>query len=239
MTGEQARRSICDDIGARLDCSTAMKVLCGLWLIPSVALTWIGFVSMGIRDTAPEVTLHSLEKVQAMSVLLAIFTLVVAAMWAIRVGDHLPEYRRTIGRRSEEARFVHFSFGVITIATFTTAKLTDGTGPWFTIAAWSAFLFFVGLLRPISAAPVVRPYTLTAFAAACLFQLTVGWLHLLDPAGEFAITTVAQGLVLAWTATASVREVAGAQRAVRFGRAVDSTNREQVRRPLAEPAVGH
>lgn len=238
-TGEQARRSICDDIGTHLDCSTALKLLCGLWLLPGVALTWIGFVSMGIRTPGADITLGSLEKVQALSLLLAIFTLVVAAMWAIRVGDQLPEYRRVLRRRSEEARFVHFSLGVMAVAAFVTAKLTGDAVPWFTISAWTGFFFVVGLLRPIAAAPVVRPYTLSAFAAACLFQITVGWLHLLDPSGQFAMITVAQGLVLAWTATAAVREIGATQRAVRFGRSSETLSREQVRRPLAEPAVGH
>ena len=214
-------------------------MLCGLWLVPGIALTWIGFVSMGIRNPDSSATLRSLEKVQAGSLLLAIFTVVVAAMWAIRVGDRLPEYRGTLRRRSEEARFVHYSLGVMALAAFITAKLTGNAVPWFAISAWTGFFFAVGLLRPVAAAPVVRPYALSAFAVACVFQITVGWLHLLDPSGQFAMITVAQGLVLAWTATAALREIGATQRLVRFGRSAETVSREQVLRPLAEPAVGH
>ncbi|MEM9651366.1 MAG: hypothetical protein AAGA65_04670 [Actinomycetota bacterium] len=243
-TGEQARRSICDDIGARLDCSTGLKILCCLWLVPGVALTWIGLVALGIRTPGSGVARGSLEKIQAMSVMLIIFTVVVAAMWTIRVCDVLPAYRRplrgrTLHRRSPEARLAQVGLAGAIVGAGAIARTVNDPTPWLTIAAWAGFFLTVGLLRPLATAPVVRPYVLMAFAAACLYQVTVGWIHVLDPTGPFAVTVVAQGLVLAWTATAAAREVGVTQRAVRFGLADRSVSREQVRRPLAEPAVGH
>ena len=238
-TGEQQRRSLCDDIGARLDCSTGLKLLCGLWLAPGIALTWFGFGSMGIRASDGGIPLGSLEKVQAASIMLCIFSVVVAAMWAIRVGDEVPSYRSALRPRSTEAKLANASLAGIAVVTLIIAQTTAEAGPWFTIAAWAGFFTVVGMLRPLAAAPVARPQTLMAFAAACAFQVTVGWLHLLDPSGPFAVTTVAQGLILVWTATAAVREIGATQRVVRFGRATDAVSREQAPLPLAEPAVGH
>lgn len=216
-----------------------MKALCGLWLIPGVALTWIGFVSMGLRRAENANPLRSLEQVQAMTVVLAIFTAVIGMMWAVRIIDHMPDHTPRMVKPSGRACAVHLGAGAVAVAAFVIGRLTGDGGLWIGLAAIAGFVAGLGLLRPLSAAPVGRPRTLVAFGAATIFQLTIGWLHLLDPAGRLAMTTVAAGLILAWTATAAVREVGATQRLVRVGQPIDLVSREQVRRPLAEPVVGH
>lgn len=223
-----------------MDCSTGLKLLCLSWLVPGVALTWIGFGSMGIRTAATP--LAPLEMVQAISALLFIFAAVMAAMWMVRVGDQLPTYRRPRSRRPARGYLATAVLGLVALAALVAARTATGagsaSGPWYAIAAGAGFFFALGLLRPLAGAPVARPATVMAFAAACIYQVTVGWLHLLDPAGPYAITIVGQGLALIWTATAATREVGATQRLVRLGRRA-SISREQAPLPLAGPAVGH
>ncbi|MEM7272021.1 MAG: hypothetical protein AAF547_02975 [Actinomycetota bacterium] len=237
-TGEQRRRSICEEVGDHLDCSTAVKSLCLGWVVSGIALTWAGFGAIGLRSVDTAAQLRTLERIQAIAVLLTIFTIVVGAIWSLRVDHALPNHQ-TPGRTGWRRRAVHAGAAAVAGLVLPAASMTGGGSVLLPVLAWSGFIAALVVLRPLHRAPVTRPSTVTALAAAVLFQMTVGWLHLLDPGGPLAPTLIVQGLVLAWTATAAAREIGTIQQLVRRGVPAPELSREPVRPPLPEPAVGH
>ena len=64
--------------------------------------------------------------------------------------------------------------------------------------------FWAGLALPrwLTRCPGLWSGPVAALAVGMAFQLTVGWLHLADPAAMSSPIPLAEGLILAWAAAA-------------------------------------
>lgn len=208
------------------------------WVLMAAALIWAGFAAVGLRSVEVAAQVRMLERIQAAGVLLAIFSVVIGAIWTLRAIDLFPGYR-VPARPGLTGRLVPAGAAAVAAVVLPAASFGDGPSLLAPVVAWSAFLAGLAVLGPLSQAPVTRAYTLTAFAAVALFQLTVGWLHLLRPTGPLTAALIVQGLLLAWTAIAASREIGAVQRVIRLDAEAPAVTLESARQPLPEPAVGH
>lgn len=210
----QTPRSISEQIGARCDAATAIRLLCWSWIVPAVMLVWAGLAATGFRGGGDHGVAMALARTQAVAVLLAIFTPVVGLIWALRTWDHLPGPAQATEADRDGLRNVfvgpigHLVAAVVAGATLIGAIARhDLSVPLTVVAATAGCYACLIVPRTVLRAPVPSSFHLAMFNTAIIGQVTFGWLHLLHPAGKTNSLLIAEGLALAWAATAAGRAV--------------------------------
>lgn len=175
-----------------------LRALCGAWLVPAASLVWMGFASTGLREVDDHSLSLALGRTQALAVLLAIFTVPVAA---------------TAFLRSDPAPHRLCPIPVGRLLGLALAAPVAGAGVvWpslapvlFPVAALAGFWTGLAVAYRLLGRGTPDSGPLAALVVGVAFQLTVGWLHLAHPAGVASPALVAEGLILAWAATAAAR----------------------------------
>lgn len=204
-----------------MNCSVGLQSFCVAWIVPAVALAWTGLGAVGLRVADDAAVAVAIDRIQALTVLLAIFTVIVGAIWAVRTWGRAPSLGS--GRRLLPGGSVHLVallVALIAICGATAApELADALTP---IAAVSAFCAGLVLPRLLLLAPIGQTVPAVTLATVVTYQLTMGWLHSIYPTAGLSWLLVVEGLLLAWAATAAARVVAGAGLRSRFGLPADS-----------------
>jgi hypothetical protein len=188
-----------------------MQGLCIAWLYPAISLVWIGFAPAGLRSSDDAAIAAALNGAQAIAVLLTIFTVLIGGIWALRTWEYLPAGELTSTGRRSIGPFGHAAAAPVVVVA-TVAAIVIGRGaPLFGAASLLAVISgcYAGLLLPrwLLRAPLDRAFPVAAFSAAMIFQVTIGWLHVLRPRGQLAPLLLVEGLILSWAAIAAARAV--------------------------------
>lgn len=234
-SGAQNRWSISDEIAAKVNYSTTMQALCIAWLYPAISMVWAGFASSGLRSVDDEAVSAAVDRSQAVAVLLAIFTCLIGCIWAVRTWAYLPasELWRTRRRLSGPVGHVAAAVAVVpaVVGSVAVGRSSSLFLPLTTLACVVGCYAGLLLSRWLLRAPLERAFPVAAFSAAMMFQITVGWMHVVSPNGPLAALIVVEGLTLSWAAVAAARAVAATT--------VDLVSPVPALPPLPEPAVGH
>ena len=183
------------------------------WLIPAAALTLVGGGAVGRMEglVGDAGAVH--EWIRAVMVLLALFTLLLGAIWAIRT------WPARGGRPASEPAHlltVHGSLAAASIVLATTAQTTGGDDRLWSAAAVAALGAMMVVPRCVARVwSVFSP--ITALAALVAWEMSVGWLQLLGSSILGSIVIVAEGLALAWCAAAAARVVWSAMPTAEIG----------------------
>ncbi len=207
-----------------------LRVLFGAWLLPAASLIWIGLATTGFRETGETSLALALGRTQAISLLLAVFTILIGASAAVRQqtpADREPP-EAAVGRSLDgpvvdlapeavdvpvaaaAARFGwlagHAAAGAL--AMLMAAAAAIGLGPLEIVLPIAAVLGLVGglaLPRALLRCRSGHGGPLAVLAIAVVFQLSIGWLHVVHPAGMASPLLAVEGVLLAWAATAAAR----------------------------------
>ncbi len=208
-SGASKRWSISDEIAAKINYSTTMRALCMAWLYPAVSLIWAGLGTLGLRSMSEAGIRATLERAQAVAVLLAIFTVLVGCIWAVRTWPYLPTSGFSRIKRRWNGPLAHAAAVPAGGAAALACLATDGPVLPLILIAGAAGCF-AGMIIPrwLRQAPLPQAKFLTAFSAALVAQVTLGWAPVLNPGGGLnALIVVTNGLVLAWAAIVGARAV--------------------------------
>ena len=237
-----------------------MQALCVAWLIPAIGLVWTGFAATGLRSLTEAEATASLERLQAMVVMLGIFSVPIGCIWALRTWSHIPSLTVIESKRRMAGPLGHLvSLGVSALAVLGLLAVGVSTSSVAWVAALSGCHAGLLLTRWLQYAPLVRSFPVVVLSAGAVAQTTVGWMHVVNPGGRLSALLVVEGLALAWAAIAAARVVAmvePAQRSVQIpvehGEAavqvaaasdadatVDLISQAPALQSLPEPAVGH
>ena len=187
-----------------------LRLLFGAWLIPAAALMWIGLAATGLRAVDPSALGLALGRTQAMAVLLAVFTVLIGASAFVRRPQLVPAPPVDSGHRRgpspAPSPLLHLSALVTAAISILAAGALGSAGSalW-SLAALSAFAAGLYLPRALVRLPCPWAGPLAALAAGMVFQLTVGWLHVVHPAGMASPALIIEGLILAWASVAAAR----------------------------------
>ena len=237
-----------------------MQALCVAWLIPAIGLVWTGFAATGLRSlTEAEVT-ASLERLQAMVVMLGIFSVPIGCTWALRTWSHVPALTVIESKRAMAGPLGHLvALAISALAVFglVAVGVTASRLAW--VAALAGCHAGLLLTRWLQYAPLVRSFPVVVLSAGAVAQTTVGWMHVVNPGGRLSALLVVEGLALAWAAIAAARVIAMGEPArqpvqipAERGEAVvqvaaasdaeatvDLISQAPALQSLPEPAVGH
>ncbi len=199
-----------------------VRLLVLLWAAPAMLMT-VGGTRALLGSITPIALTGYLAVARAAMVVLAIFTLLVGAMWVVRVWDHVPGLSAlTIGFWGSLGRWTtHLRFLMVATGCALAAPSLGSAA----VVAWSmaaAFAFVAGLLLPrwLTRSGHDGGKAFAWLAGLLGFELTVGWLvwSLAEslPAEAMAGFAVARGLgmvvaVLASTYRLGIGLVAPAQ----------------------------
>lgn len=251
-SGEQ-RWSISDEVGSKVTYSTTVQALCLSWMIPAIGLVWTGFATIGLRSISAAELAGGLERIQAVVVMLAIFTMPIGCIWALRTWPSIEGLRAVGGRRPIARPGMHaVSLAVAAVALLGMQLTGWGSGPFAIVASAAGFHAALLLARWLQHAPVDRTFPLVALSVGACFQATIGWQHILNPNSMLAPLLVIEGLGLAWAAIAAARVVrsveSGFEQTVAAVAEADETastsadpepiSQAPALQPLPEPAVG-
>ncbi len=207
--GVKRPESISETLGARLTCSTAMRMVCLSWIIPGVALVWIGFASVGLRSVDERDLSRSLDGVEAVSVLLAIFGCLIGLLWVLRTMDHIPAASRIGSGSTLTGLAGHAATAVVAVAAGLLVAVGDRPHPVaIVLVVGAAFYTLLVVARWVLLTSIASAVPLALLSVGIAYQLTVGWLHVLHPTGILAPLLVVEGLALAWASLAAARVVA-------------------------------
>lgn len=207
--GVKRPQSISETLGARLTCSTAMRIVCLAWTVPGVALVWIGFASIGLRSVDDRDLSSSLDGVVAVSVLLAIFGCLIGLLWVLRTMDHIPAISRVGSGSLVTGLPGHLAAGVVAMAAGLLVTVGDRPHPVaVAVAVTAGFYTLLVVARWVLLTCVDPAAPLAALSVGIAYQLTIGWVHVLHPTGVLAPLLVVEGLALAWASLAAARVVA-------------------------------
>ena len=237
--------SIVDGLAARVTRSTILRALCLAWLAPATWLLWVGLAVSGLRAQTADQIAMALDRIQALSLVLAVFTHAVGLLWLLRV---VPVRPRPPAGDCRAARWrVDGAAGHALAAALAVAAgtaLAAGIGPVRAVAALAAGAAWYaasGAGRLLLATPLASPLPLAALSWATCYRLTAGWSLPAAPGGPLAPLLLAEGLMLAWVSLAAARAVlagAPADDAIDVVARVDLVSQAPARRSLPEPAVG-
>ena len=201
-------QAIIDEVAPRFTITTALRMLCLAWLMPAVGLVWVGFATVGIRSVDEADRVRSLDRIQAVAIMLAIFGCLVGLRWALRTMDYLPSVRR-IG--ADSRWFGVRSHGVAAVVAMVSglaATVGPELRPRLALVAVGAGFYALSLVsRWLLRAPLDPALPLALLGLGAGFQVTIGWLHVLYPTGALSPLLVIEGLILAWIALAAGRVV--------------------------------
>lgn len=186
-----------------------MQALCVAWLYPAVSLVWSGFASIGLRTADDGEIAASLDRAQAIAVLLAIFTMLVGGIWAVRTWEYLPVSALTRKRGHLTGPIGHLLAIPVALGAALGAAIIESLAmPLATVAGAAGC--YAGLLLPrwLLRAPLGRAFPIAAFSAVVMFQITLGWMHVLTPSASTSALLIVEGLGLAWAAVAAARSIA-------------------------------
>ncbi len=235
-----------------------MQALSLAWVLPAVGLVWTGFAAIGLRDLTQSEVATSLGRIQALVVMLSIFTVPVGCIWALRTWRRIPGLA-VLGRGNRlSGPQGHLISLVIAVLAVLGLLVTDRAGNALTwIAAIAGCHAGLIVSRWVRYAPLNRSFPAAVLSAGAALQATVGWLHVVNPGAPLAPLIVVEGLALAWAAIAATRILAGvepltepsepaAEPAISMAHAhqnadatVDLISQAPALQSLPEPAVGH
>jgi hypothetical protein len=222
-TGELQPPSICEEWGAKATRGLTLRMLCGAWLLPAASLVWMGFASTGLREVDDASLALALGRTQALALLLTVLGAPLAATAFLRspageparpprlreepVGLGLrPPWRPRTGIEAGLGLAGHLICLVLAVSSAAAGVAWPSLSPaLFPAAALAGFWAALALPRWLLARPGADAGPLAALVVGIAFQLTVGWLHLAHPGGVASPALVAEGMVLAWAATAAAR----------------------------------
>lgn len=207
-----------------------LRILFGAWLLPAASLIWIGLATTGVRETGEASLALALGRTQATSLLLAVFTVLIGASAVVRHRSVLDEAGSTPagdaptdppgdqlapassrGPASGDGIRLTWLAGHAAAAALAlpmAAIAAVGLGRLevvLPIAAVSALAAGLALPRALLRCRSGRCGPLAALAVAVVFQLSIGWLHVVHPAGMASPLLAVEGVLLAWAATAAAR----------------------------------
>ncbi len=207
-----------------------MRMLAFAWIVPAVSLCILGMTEVAgfaIIDATGRV--QRLHEVRAVVTLLSILTVLVGTIWALRSWDLLPG----LGSIKQDSwrlgpKFHGLALAVAAAAIFV-APFVDGTTSSLDLILWwtAAVAAFVGgslLPRWLRQIGEFSSQSMAFFAAVIVYQLTIGWLHMVTWTAVGSIVLLAEGIAMA------VFSVAAAFAVPAFGR-------RHLR--IAEPPVLH
>lgn len=181
-----------------------LRVLCGAWLVPAASLMWVGLATTGLRSISEASLSLALGRTQAVVVLLTLFTMLVAASVCIRQPRRLRPAARPGGSTPWLAGH-GVALGLAFLAVATGVALRSLTPFLWPVAALSGFIAGLAVPRALLRIPGVWSGPLAALAVGASFQLTIGWLHVANPAALASPILIVEGLVLAWAAASAAR----------------------------------
>ncbi len=185
-----------------------MRLLCGVWLVPAASLIWIGLASTDLRHANDSSQLLALGRTQAMAMLLAMLTILIGASVFVRHGADRSDRSRP-GDRCAPASVLLASHGTaaaLAVAAAVAGLLVDRAAPiLYPVAAVLGFWALLALPRVLLRSADGWTSPLVALGVGISFQLTIGWLHLADPASVLSPVLIVEGLVLAWVAASAAR----------------------------------
>lgn len=182
--------------------------MCIAWLYPAVSLVWAGSGTLGLWSMSEADVRATLDRAQAVAVLLAIFTVLVGGIWAVRAWPYLPTSAFSRTRSRWNGPLAHGVAVPVAVAAALACLAADGrVVPLMALAGAAGC--FAGLIIPrwLLQAPLPHATPLAGFSAAIVTQVTLGWLPVLNPNGFQAVIVVVNGLVLAWAAVVGARAV--------------------------------
>ena len=222
-TGDLRPPSICEEWGAKATRGLTLRMLCGAWLLPAASLVWMGFASTGLRQVDDASLALALGRTQALALLLTVLSVPVAATAFLRspagepalrpslraetVGLGLgPPWRPRTGIEAGLGLAGHLICLVLAVSAAAAGVASPSLSPaLFPAAALAGLWAALAVPRWLLARPGADTGPLAALLVGVAFQLTVGWLHLAHPGGVASPALVAEGIVLAWAATAAAR----------------------------------
>jgi hypothetical protein len=189
-----------------------LRLLCGAWLVPATSLIWIGLATAGLRTISEASLAEALGRTQAAAVILAVFTLLIGASVFVRQtapllpADESAPTDGLAGGPSGPWLAVHAVLLLVALPAVPLGLLVASLAPllW-TLAALAGFAGALALPRALLRFPEAWSGPLAALAVGIVFQLTVGWLHVVHPVGVASPVLVAEGLILAWAAASAAR----------------------------------
>ena len=217
-TGDN-RWSISDEVGSKVTYETIMQALCLAWIIPAIGLLWTGFANIGLRSVAAADLVSSVGRIQAMVVMLAIYTVPLGSIWALRAWPSIHGLAALKSDRWWLRPSVHLISLVVAVVALVAARLLGSNSATASVSAslagplvlfGSVAGFNAGLLIPrwLRHAPLHRTFPTVVLSFGVVFQATLGWQHLVSPGGFMSPLLVVEGLGLTWAAIAATRSIA-------------------------------
>lgn len=195
--------SIVESVGSRVTCSAIMASVTLAWTVPAAILALVGgtAISGGLGITGGAATAHGWAR--ATMVVLAMLTFPIGGIWAIRWWP--PTVART---RAEWSRLVtvHGSLFAAAAGLAALTTLTSSDDRIWSAAALTGLGGAMVLPRLISRTwSSLSP--VTALVALIGYELTIGWLQLLDSSVLGSMLLLAEGLALVWCSVSATRAV--------------------------------
>lgn len=181
-----------------------LRVLCGAWLVPAASLIWVGLATTGLRSISPASLALALGRTQAVAVLLAIFTTLIGASVCARQPRRPRPVEPDAGADPWLAGHA-VAVVLAALAILVGVGLRSLTPFLWPVAAVAGFAAALALPRALLRIRGVWTAPLAALAVGMAFQLTIGWLHVANPAALASPILIVEGLVLAWAAASAAR----------------------------------
>lgn len=175
-----------DELSAVANCTSVVRLLVLLWWAPALLMI-VGGGRLMLGATGPAELAGYLAVARGATVVLAIFTLLVGAMWVVRTWESVPGLYDAsadddlgVGPgepRSELERFgLHSRFLVLAlIAALAAPSLGALTDPAWLVAATCGFLSGLAIPRWLNRSGHQTARAFAALAVLMLFELTIGW----------------------------------------------------------------
>lgn len=222
--------SVVENIESRFTPDHVMRMLAFAWLVPAISLCILGMTEvadLSIIEASDRV--QRLHEVRAVVTLLSILTVLMGTIWALRSWDLLPG----LGSIKQDSwrlgpKFHGFALAVAAGAILAAPFVDGGTSGLDLILWWTAAVAaFVGgsmLPRWLRQIGEFSSQSMAFFAAVIVYQLTIGWLHMVTWTAVGSIVLLVEGIAMA------IFSVAAAFAVPAFGR-------RHLR--IAEPPVLH
>lgn len=185
-----------------------MRLLCGAWLVPAASLIWIGLASTDLRHASDSSQLLALGRTQATAMLLALLTMLIGASVFVRHGAGRPDRNRSGDRGAPASALLasHGTTAALAVAAAVAGSLAERAAPiLYPVAAVFGFWALLALPRVLLRSGDGWTSPLVALGVGISFQLTIGWLHLADPASVLSPVLIVEGLALAWVSASAAR----------------------------------
>ena len=190
--------------------AVALRALSGAWLVPAASLIWVGLATAGLRSVEEGDLALTVGRIQAVSLLLGVFTLLFGASVYVRRAVPVAPASTSPGRTDRSPGPGWLAGHVVLLAVVpplvVLGALVESVATllW-PLAALAAFAGGLVLPRALLRFPEGWSGPMAALATGVVFQLTIGWLHVVHPTGLASPALVAEGLILAWAAASAAR----------------------------------